>query len=76
MELHFEEVEEHWTGSLHNALVVSKMEACDGSWRALFYHSHVGGEFILPCAELVEDAVDLMYVKTFRGLGDAVYLSH
>jgi hypothetical protein len=52
------------------------MQTCNGSWSAPFYHSHVGGEFILPGAKLVQDAVHLVYVEAFCRLGDAVYLSH
>jgi hypothetical protein len=29
------------------------METCNRSWGASFYHPHVRGEFVLPCAELV-----------------------
>jgi hypothetical protein len=69
-------MEKHWPSGLHNALVVGKMETCNGSWSTSFYDSHVGGKFVLPCAELVQDAVNLVYIKSFCRFGDAVYLGH
>lgn len=67
-------MKEHRPSRLHNALVVGKMETRNWSWSAPFYHSHVGGEVILPRAKLVQNAVHLVYVETFRGFGYAVYL--
>ena len=76
MELHLEEMKQHWPSGLRNALIVGKVEACNGSWSAPFHHSHVGRKFVLPCAKLVQDAMHLVYVEAFCRLGDAVYLSH
>ena len=67
-------MKEHRPSRLHNALVVGKMETRNWSWSAPFYHSHVGGEVVLPRAKLVQNAVHLVYVETFRGFGYAVNL--
>ena len=52
------------------------METCDGTGCAAFFDAHVGTKFVVPGAELFEDAVDLMDVETVCSFGNTINMCH